>query len=258
MIRAPDRPWPIARAAVELIADKEQGPNGGVALKAYKCQAGKWTIGLGRTDGVVPGMTCTEQQGWDWLLEDLQRRTKAVQAMLTYPANDLQLGAMVSLSYNAGLEGFKGSSILRLHNKGDFAGAARAFALWNKYRNPKTGKLEVSNGLTARRAAEAAMYLTPDEHDWREPMPQAVEPEQAPVASTRVQAGAATAGLGVIGAIGEAKEVLGPVGEAVAGAKGLLADTLGIPTQYVPLALLVAVGGFLIWHFYGQRRQGVA
>ena len=256
MIRAPDRPWPIARAAVELIADKEQGPNGGPALKAYKCPAGVWTLGLGETDGIKPGMTCTADQAWDMLLRDLTTRTQAAQAMLTLPANDNQLGAMVSLVYNIGLEAFKKSSVLRLHNKGDFAGAARAFLLWDKAR--VAGKLQVLAGLTARRAAESALYLTPDEHDWREPMPQAVEPEQAPVASTRVQAGAATAGLGVVGAIGEAKEALGPVGEAVASAKGLLADTLGIPTQYVPLALLVAVGAFLIYHFTRQRREGVA
>lgn len=256
MIHAPDRPWPIAVAAVELIADKEQGPNGGPALKAYKCPAGVWTLGLGETDGIKPGMTCTADQAWDMLLRDLKTRTQAVQALLTIPANDNQLGALVSLTYNIGLEAFRKSSVLRLHNLGDFAAAARAFDLWNKAK--VNGKLVVLAGLTARRKAEGALYLQPDEHDWREPMPQAVEPEQAPVASTRVQTGGAVAGLGVLGAVGEAKEALGPVGETVAAAKGLLAESLGIPTQYVPLALLVAVGGFLIWHFYGQRKQGVA
>ncbi len=256
MIRAPDRPWPIARSAVDLIASKEQGPNGGAALKAYKCPAGVWTLGFGETAGVKPGMTCTEPEAWDMLLRDLTARAQAVQAMLTLPANDNQLGALVSLVYNIGLEAFRKSSVLRLHNAGDFAAAARAFSLWNKAR--VGGKLQVLAGLTARRAAEAALYLQPDEQDWRQPMPQAVEPEQAPVASSRVQAGAATAGLGLLGAIGEAKEAMGPVGEAVAAAKGLLADTLGIPQQYVPLALLVAVGGSLMWHFGKHRRQGVA
>ncbi len=256
MLRIPDRAWPIALAAVALIAGAEQGPNGGPALKAYKCPAGVWTIGLGETAGVKPGMTCTESEAWDMLLRDLKARTMAVQAMLAGPANDNQLGALVSLSYNIGLDALKKSTVLRLHNAGDFAAAARAFTLWNKAR--VNGKLQVLAGLTARRAAEAALYLTPDEHDWREPMPQAVEPEQAPVASTRVQTGSAVAGLGVLGAVGEAKEALGPVGETVAAAKGLLADTLGIPQQYVPLALLVGVGGFLIWHFAQQRRAGVA
>lgn len=258
MIRAPDRPWPIAVAAVELIADKEQGPNGGPALKAYKCPAGVWTLGLGETDGIKPGMTCTADQAWDMLLRDLTTRAEAVKAMLVLPANENQLGALVSLVYNIGLEAFRKSSVLRLHNKGDFAAAARAFDLWNKARLNGTGKLVVLAGLTARRKAEAALYLTPDAEDWRQPMPQAVEPEQAPAASTRVQTGGAVAGLGILGAVGEAKEALGPVGETVAAAKGLLAETLGIPTQYVPLALLVAVGAFLVWHFSKQRRQGVA
>lgn len=256
MMKIPDRDWPIALAAVDLIAEKEQGPNGGPALKAYKCPAGVWTLGLGETAGVKPGMTCTESEAWDMLLRDLTARAKAVQALLTLPANDNQLGALVSLTYNIGLEAFKKSSVLRLHNLGDFAAAARAFALWNKAK--VGGKLQVLAGLTARRAAEAALYLKPDAQEWREPMAQAVEPEQAPAASTRVQTGAAVGGLGILGAVGEAKEALGPVGETVAAAKGLLADTLGIPTQYVPLALLVAVGGFLIYHFTRQRREGVA
>jgi lysozyme len=256
MIQVPVRAWPISADGVQLIADKEQGPNGGPALKAYKCPAGVWTLGLGETDGIKPGMTCTADQAWDMLLRDLTTRAQALQAMLMLPANENQLGALVSLVYNIGLEAFRKSSVLRLHNKGDFAAAARAFDLWNKAK--VNGVLVVMAGLTARRKAEAALYLTPDAEDWRHPMPQAVEPEQAPVASTRVQAGAATAGLGVLGAIGEAKDTLGPVGEAVAGAKGLLADTLGVPQQYVPLALLVAVGAFLVWHFSKQRAQGVA
>lgn len=256
MIRLPDRDWPICAEAVALIAEREQGPNGGPALKAYRCPAGVPTIGFGETAGVKMGMTCTESEAWDMLARDLAARAQAVRAMLQHLANDEQLGAMVSLAYNIGSEAFKKSSVLRLHNKGDFAAAARAFALWNKAK--VGGKLQVLAGLTARRAAEAAMYLKPDPQEWREPMPQAVEPEQAPVASSRVQTGGAVAGLGLLGAIGEAKEALGPVGEAVAAAKGLLADTLGIPAQYVPLALLVAVGGFLIYHFSRQRREGVA
>lgn len=255
-ILVPSRAWPIAIPAVELIADKEQGPNGGPALKAYKCPAGVWTLGFGETAGIKPGMTCTADEAWDLLLRDLTARASEIKAVLTEPANDNELGAMTSLAYNVGLAAFKKSTVLRLHNKGDKAGAARAFAMWNQAR--VDGALQVLKGLTARRAAEAALYLAPDQLAWREPMPQAVEPEQAPAASARVQTGVATAGLGVLGVIGEAKDALGPVGEAVASAKGLLADALGIPQQYVPLALLVAVGGFLVWHFMRQRRDGIA
>lgn len=262
MIKAPDRAWPIAIAAVELIADKEQGPNGGPALKAYKCPAGVWTLGLGETDGIKPGMTCTADQAWDMLLRDLTTRTDAVKAMLTLPANENELGALVSLAYNIGLRddkkkaGLYHSSVLRLHNAGNKAAVAGAFLNFNKAR--VNGVLTVLRGLTARRVAESALYLQPDPHAWREPMPQAVEPEQKPAASTRVQAGTAAGGLAALGAISEAKEALGPVGEAVSWARGLVTEQLGVPTQYVPYVLLAGVGAFLIWHFTRQRREGVA
>lgn len=253
-ITIPPKDWPICMEAVDLIATSEQGPNGGPALKAYRCPAGVWTYGFGMADGVTPGMTCTEPEAWDILLRDLKARASAVTEMLKAPANDYQLGAMTSLVYNIGLAGFKNSSVLRLHNAGNAVGAARAFALWNKAK--VGGVLTVLNGLTARRAAEAALYLHPDPQAWREPMAQAVEPEQAPLASRRMLTGGATVGLGVIGAMGELKDALGPVGESVASAKGFLADLVGIPAPYMPLALLVLVGGFLVWHFTQARARG--
>lgn len=259
MIHVPARAWPIAIPAVELIADKEQGPTGGPALKAYRCPAGKWTLGLGETDGIEPGMRCTADQAWDMLLRDLNARTSAVRAMLVEPANDNELGALVSLAYNIGVPALKKSTVLRLHNKGDKTGAARAFAMWNKAR--VDGVLQVLNGLTARRAAEAALYLTPDQQAWREPMAQAVEPEQAAAASTRVQTGAVAGAVGAAGLIDQVKEYLGPVGDGVKWVKGFAADTLGdavMPGEWLPWALLLGVGGFLAWHFLRQRSEGVA
>jgi lysozyme len=46
--------------------------------------------------------------------------------------------------------------VARKHKAGDHAGAAAAFALWNK------SKGKVLAGLTRRRAAEAALYR----EDW--------------------------------------------------------------------------------------------
>jgi hypothetical protein len=53
----------------------------------------------------------------------------------------------------------KNVEALRKHNEGDYDAAARAFGLWNKAKNPATGQLQVLRGLTARRAAESALYL---------------------------------------------------------------------------------------------------
>ena len=77
--------WPIPDEAVMLIAEKEQGPQGGVATRAYRCPAGVWTIGLGRTRGVTPGMRCTVEQGWRWLHEELVECAQQVQEACTVP-----------------------------------------------------------------------------------------------------------------------------------------------------------------------------
>ena len=166
MLPEPSLPWPIPLEAVRLIAESEQGPTGGCALKAYQCPAGVWTIGWGETDAVKRGDRCTKEQADRWLCEDLVDRTKAILAVCKVPPSDNELGAMVSLSYNIGLgwegsikpagakNGFRQSTVLKAHNLGDHPAAGRAFALWNKAR--VNGQLTELRGLTVRRAAEAA------------------------------------------------------------------------------------------------------
>ena len=94
--------WSIPVAAVGLIADEEQGPGGGIALKAYRCPAGVWTIGLGETDGVKAGQVCTEAQAWEMLRADIEKRAASVRAACTRDPGPNELGAMVSLHYNIG------------------------------------------------------------------------------------------------------------------------------------------------------------
>ena len=42
----------------------------GCELEAYKCSAGVWTIGYGRTKNVKEGDTCTQEQADKWLDRD--------------------------------------------------------------------------------------------------------------------------------------------------------------------------------------------
>lgn len=184
--------WPISYEAVLEIAQSE-----GCRLTAYRCPAGVWTIAWGRTKGVQPGDTCTQEQADRWLLEDLTEFTSGVKAALTRPASMNELGALVSLAYNIGMGGFRGSTVLRKHNEGDTDAAAEAFKLWNKAR--VGGVLTKLPGLAARRAREAAMYLTPDSLDVMTPIAQAVAPEENPLKHSRtILAGGA--GLSVLGA----------------------------------------------------------
>lgn len=189
MMRYPDAtlPWPIPYAGVQLLAEYEQGPTGGCALAAYRCPAGVWTIGWGETDGVRPGDVCTPEQADRWLVEDLGERAAAVRGHCTREPSPHELAALVSLAYNIGLAGLRRSTAMRAHNAGQHEAAARAFGLWNKAR--VGGQLVELPGLTARRAREAALYLTPDA-DAQPRMPQAVEAESSLARSPIAQAGA--------------------------------------------------------------------
>jgi len=111
------------------------------------------TIGWGTTGPDVKlGMTWTQAQCDARFAADLDKFAQGVSANLIGETGQGQYDAMVSLSYNIGPGAFKASTLLRLHNAGDFDGADAQFAVWNK----QAGK--VIAGLVKRRAAEAAMY----------------------------------------------------------------------------------------------------
>lgn len=65
-----------------------------------------------------------------------------------------QFDALVSFTYNLGARSLSTSTLLRKLNAGDYAGAADEFMRWNK----AGGK--VLNGLTRRREAERALFLS--------------------------------------------------------------------------------------------------
>ena len=62
--------------------------------------------------------------------------------------------AIISLTYNIGVSGFKRSSVLRLLKQGDKLNAGNAFLLWNK----AGGK--VLKGLVNRRERERKLFLS--------------------------------------------------------------------------------------------------
>jgi len=143
-------------AGLSLIRQAE-----GLRLRAYLCPANVWTIGIGTTvypDGrkVRSGDKCTAQQADRYLAHDLQEFERAVAAMVTVPVTSNQFSALVSLAYNVGIGALRGSTLLRLLNAGDYAGAANQLRRWNR------GGGRVLPGLVKRRAAERDLFLTPD------------------------------------------------------------------------------------------------
>jgi lysozyme len=261
----PDRGlrWPICWTGVEFIARGWEK----CRLRAYKpLPTDPWTCGWGETQGVGANTVWTQAYADQRFCDSLTLYAAKVREVLQVEPNEHEFAAMVSLAYNIGpgwnpkrpkppgaKDGFRQSTVLRRHNAGDHEGAARAFGLWNK----SAGK--VVRGLTNRRAAEAALYLSPPPGAEHDPMPQAVESESKLRSSPIAQAGTATAGAGGLAA------VLGPVSEHVesakafaASAKGFVVDTLGIPSDWL-LPILLIGAGVLVVHFRSkQRREGWA
>lgn len=113
-----------------------------------------WTIGYGHTRGVRRGDTCTEAQATDWLREDLQAAEGAVRRLVDVPLTQGQFDALVSFVFNIGPAAFGNSTLLRLLNAADAAGAAGQFKRWNR------GADGVLPGLVTRRAAERDLFLS--------------------------------------------------------------------------------------------------
>ena len=239
--------------ARRLVAEFE-----GFRAEAYLCPANVWTIGYGFTSGVKPGDVITREEADARLDAELAHFASGVRPLLKRPATPNQFGAMVSLAFNIGIAGFAKSSVLRLHNAGDFEGAARAFAMWNK----AGGK--VLPGLVRRRAAEADLYLTPEipvqpiergridvpEADIEPaplPMPQRVDAER-PLAQSRIVQGASVSG-GVAG-LTLAAEGARAIGE--------IKFSLGDWLPYIALGVVVLAAGWIIWERVQQRRKGIA
>lgn len=131
----------------------------GLELEAYQDIAGVWTIGYGHTGpDVTPGMRITEREAEALLRRDLKSREDAVSRLVTVPLNQNEFDALVSFVYNVGAEAFRRSTALRRLNRGARLAAADAMTWWNKA--TVNGKKREVLGLTRRRAAEKALFLT--------------------------------------------------------------------------------------------------
>ena len=125
----PMMPREINAAGYRLIKEFEAGPlgNSQPALMPYRCPAGRLTNGWGNTHGVRPGVTRSPlPRPRRTLARNLDWAEACVERYATAP-NENEFAAMVSLCFNIGPDagsGFPSSTVLRLHNRGDKAGAA--------------------------------------------------------------------------------------------------------------------------------------
>lgn len=146
----------------------------GFKSKPYLDSVGKATIGYGTTyyinaDGSRKAVTMNDSS----VTQEQAHTIK--QAVINHdfaPAVNLmfadeiaqgkltqnQFDALISLAYNIGIKGLKGSSVYRNIKNGDYKAAADSFLSWNKGRI--NGKLTVLKGLVNRRNQERELFLT--------------------------------------------------------------------------------------------------
>ena len=124
----------------------------------------KPTYGLGSTvrpDGkpVQEGDRITPPAAINLAVRDITAKEAEIKACVTAPMHQHEYDAFVSLAYNVGPVAVAGSALVRMLNAGNIDDAAERFLQWSKVRNPKTGMLEPSPGLLARRRAERTIFL---------------------------------------------------------------------------------------------------
>lgn len=142
-------------AGIALLKEHE-----GLRLKSYKDIAGVWTIGYGHTGPEVgPGQEITKEEAEELLVADLRLREAAVGRLIEVSLNQNEFDALVSFTYNLGVDALRRSTLRRRLNKNLRQETADQFLRWDKASTP-TGLRPVL-GLTRRREAERELFLKP-------------------------------------------------------------------------------------------------
>ncbi len=144
----------INQLGLDLIKEFE-----GFRSEAYLCPANIWTIGYGNTfylDGekVKRGDKISREKAEELLKVTVQIFSDHVNKLLKIPVTSNQFSALVSLTYNIGVDAFKNSTLLKVLNQGNYTEAGNQFLRWNK----ANGK--ILEGLNKRRRRERKLFLS--------------------------------------------------------------------------------------------------
>lgn len=126
----------------------------GLRLQAYKCTAGRPTIGYGHTKGVRMGQIITEDKAVSLLREDIRE----VEEYLTkrYPSiSQNKFDALICLVFNIGISNFDKYYISNLVDNN--ASQESIIRAWSNICYAGGKKLD---GLVRRRAEEVALFFS--------------------------------------------------------------------------------------------------
>jgi lysozyme len=144
-------PMSVSPAGIDAIKQRE----GFTATP--KADGARQEIGYGHD--ILPGdnipSPIDEAAATQLLENDLARVVMVINESVSVPLNQNQFDALASFVYNIGPNAFRSSTLLKLLNQGDYAGAAAQFGRWNM----SGGRM--NPGLVARRRSEAAQFTSP-------------------------------------------------------------------------------------------------
>ena len=142
-----NEPIKTSDEGIELIKRWE-----GLRTTAYLCPANVWTVGYGHTRLARKGMTITHERAEELLKQDLVRFEDAVEKFVSVPITQNQFDALVSFTFNVGINAFKSSTLLRKLNRGNYEGASKEFHRWVH------GGGKRLRGLVRRRDEESRLF----------------------------------------------------------------------------------------------------
>lgn len=148
-----------SQKGIELIKKFE-----GCKLTAYRDSVGVWTIGFGHTKDVKADMVITAEQAEQFLKDDVVYFENGVNKLLKTlktAVTQNQFDALISFAFNLGLGNLRKSTlakklyVMQQNDRDSVQAVADEFPRWNKAGG------QVLTGLSNRRNAERALFLTP-------------------------------------------------------------------------------------------------
>lgn len=132
----------------------------GTELKAYRDIAGVVTACTGNTSAAVLGKRYTPERCRELLASDLVRHHQGLARCITVPLADHERAALLSWTFNVGVGAACSSTLVKLRNAGDAAGACAQLSRWVFVRGRDCRLAEnrlFCSGIVRRRAAERDM-----------------------------------------------------------------------------------------------------
>lgn len=111
------------------------------------------TIGIGTTDGVKMGDKITPPQAIQRAARDVSKFEGAIKRCVKVPLAQHEYDSFTLLSYNIGESAFCSSTLVKILNTGDYAGACKQILRWNQFQG------QVLPGLVKRREGEYKMCM---------------------------------------------------------------------------------------------------